>query len=405
MAYHYLRGLIYRPAVCASSTLGDRAASAIVAVGTSSKHVVQILQLLEERHLSFSFCLNKADLTVLSGFGLLFQSFDLDRSGALMKDVQRLLRSLVELLDRSSPSASVEFRRIIGLLSMNGTPPVRTPILSRHSSDSNLSSVEESIKATQRQMKAIASHFTSVTQAKFKHDPSTNDHEHRRATVPTVSLGIYPNHSHTSLSSIRSEPSHPPRSEPALSPHLQRSSVTPTKQLPKRSSLPRSTNLDYLSFNEDGRSATAAYPYAANTMGKGDQAPTDWERLLGSLDNGQANIYDTIYGGQALEVLGDINSVTAANQLAWSPEMWSVASSDSMLVPGTAADVPQAPQSVLSFSDESLTSGEEFPELVGVPSHSSSGSETYKGIVIPELSPYGADSTLGLVGLDGNFGL
>jgi hypothetical protein len=320
----------------------------------------------------------------------------------LMKDVQRLLRSLVDLLDRSSPSASVEFRRIISLLSMSGTPPVRTPNLSRNNSDPNLSSVEESIKATQRHMKAIASHFTSVSQAKFKHDLSKNDH--RRATVPNVALGLFPNQSHTSLSSIRSEPTQQPRSEPALSPHLQRSSVTPTKQIPKRSSLPRSTNLDYLSFSEDGLSATAAYPFAANPTGKGEQAPTDWERLLGSLDNGQANIYDTIYGGQALEMLADVNPLTAANQLAWSPEMWPVSAGDGLVVPG-AADVPQAPQSVLSFSDESLTSGEEFPELVGVASNSSVSSETYRGIVIPELSPCSADSALGLVGLDGNFGL
>jgi len=402
MAYHYLRGLIYRPAVCASSTLGDRAASAIVAVGTSSKHIVQILELLEERHLSFSFCLNKADLVVHSGFGLLFQSLDLDRNGALMKDVQRLLRSLVELLDRSSPPASVEFRRIISLLSMSGTPTMRTPTLSRHNSDSNLYSVEDSIKATQRHMKVIASHFTSVTQAKFKHDLNRNDN--RRATVPNVALGLFPNQSHTSLSSIRSEPAQQPRSEPALSPPLQRSSVTPTKQIQKRSSLPRSTNLDYLSFNEDGLSATAAYPFAANPTGKGSQAPTDWERLLGSLDNGQANIYDTIYGGQALELLADVNPLSAANQLAWSPEMWTVGNGDALSVPGTV-DVPQAPQSVLSFSDESLTSGEEFPELVGVASHSSNGSETYRGIVIPELSPCTGDSALGLVGLDGNFGL
>lgn len=403
MAYHYIRALIYRPAVCASSILGDRAASAIVAVGSSSKHIIQILQLLEERRLSFSFCLNKAELVVMSGFGLLFQGLDLYRNGALMKDIQRLLRSLVELLDRSLAPASIEFRRIMNSLAMTRTPPMgRTPILSRHNSDSNLSSVEDSIRATHRHMKAIASRFTSSAQAKLKQEPANNDH--RRATVPAVSLGSFPNHSESSISSIRSEPSHQPRSEPALSPHLQRSSVTPTKQLQKRASatFPRpSTNLDYFSFAEDGLTVTAAYPYATNTNGKFDQIPTDWERLLGNLDNGQTNIYDTIYGGPSLDALADVPPLSTANQFAWSPEIWNLSTNDSLVVPG--GGVPQAPQSVLSFSDESLTSGEEFPELVGVASSSSGGSETYRGIVIPELSP--SETALGLAGLDGNFGL
>jgi hypothetical protein len=389
--------------VCASSKLGDRAASATVAVGGSSKHIIQILQLLEERRLSFSFCLNKAELVAISGFGLLFQGLDLDRNGALMKDIQRLLRALVELLDRSLAPASIEFRRIINSLAMTGTPPMgRTPMLSRHNSESNLSSVEDSIRTTQRHMKAIASRFTSAAQAKFKQDAVSNDH--RRATLPAVGLGHFPNQSECSISSIRSEPSHQPRSEHALSPHIPRSSVTPTKQLQKRTSayLPRSsTNLDYLSFGEDCLSVTAAYPYATNTNGKLDQTPTDWERLLGSLDNGQANICNTIYGGPALDALADVPPLSAANQLAWSPEMWDLSTNEGLVVPGSG--VPQAPQSVLSFSDESLTSGEEFPELVGVATNSSVGSETYRGIVIPELNP--ADTTLGLGGLDGNFGL
>lgn len=383
--------------------LGDRAASAIVAVGNSSKHIIQILQLLEERRLSFSFCLNKAELVVISGFGLLFQRLDLDRNGALMKDIQRLLRSLVEVLDRSLTPASIEFRRIVNSLAMTGTPPMgRTPMLSRHNSESYLSSVEDSIRATQRHMKAIASRFTSAAQAKLKQDPVSSDH--RRATFPAVGLGHFSNQSESSISSIRSEPSHQPRSEPALSPHIPRSSVTPTKQLQKRTSafLPRSsTNLDFLSFSDDCLSVTAAYPYATNTNGKLDQTPTDWERLLGSLDNGQANIYDTIYGGPQLDALVDVPPLSAANQLTWSPKMWNLDTNDGLIVPG--GGVPQAPQSVLSFSDESLTSGEEFPDLVGVASNSSVGSETYRGIVIPELNP--ADTALGLTGLDGNFGL
>src|SRR5215469_6471240 len=188
MAYQYIRSLIYRPAVCASSLLGDRASSALVAVATSSKHIIQIVQLLEERRLSFSFCLNKAELLALSGFGLLFQGLDLDRNGALMKDIQRLLRSLIEILDRSVPIVSIEFRRITSSLSMAGSAPMRSPMLSRHSSESNLSAVEDSMKATQQQMKAIASRFSSSGPGKFtRQDPSIGNGVERRATLPVAS--------------------------------------------------------------------------------------------------------------------------------------------------------------------------------------------------------------------------
>ena len=417
MAYHYIRSLIYRPAVCASSLLGDRASSAIVAVATSSKHIIQIIQLLEERRLSFSFCLNKAELLVLPGFGLLFQGLDLDRNGALMKDIQRLLRSLLEILDRSLVIASIEFRRIISSLSMAGNAPMRSPMLSRHSSESNLSVVEDSMKATQQQMKAISSRFSSTGPGKFNRQDLNNGAE-RRATIPVAtSIGQHlTNQSQSSISSVRSEPpaqqhQHYPRSEPALSPHLHRSSVTPVKQLPNKRPSARpsaQTNLDFLSFSEENAmSVTAAYPYATNTNGKHDVTPTDWERLLGSLDNGQTTIYDTIYGGPPLDAITDVPPLSAAAQqgLAWgSPEMWTFSGGDSSSLgipgqpPGSAG-----PQSVLSFSDESLTSGEEFPELVPA----RSDGETYRGLVIPELSPAcgSVDAALGLTSLDGNFRL
>ena len=419
MAYHYIRSLIYRPAVCASSLLGDRASSAIVAVAGSSKSIIQIVQLLEERRLAFSFCLSKTELLVLSGFGLLFQGLDLDRNGALMKDIQRLLRTLVEILDRSLSSVSIELRRIISSLAMAGNAQMCSPMLSRHGSDTNLSSIEDSMKATQQHMKAIASHFSSAATGKFnRQDPNANAGVERRATLPVAtSIGQHlPNQSQSSISSIRSEPpqqqyQHHPRSEPALSPHLQRSSITPVKQLPNKRPSARpsaQTNLDYLSFGEDNAmNVTAAYPYATNTSGKSDVTPTDWERLLGSLDNGQTNIYDTIYGGPPLDALADVPPLSAAAQqgLAWgSPEMWTFSGADaaSLGIPGTGPG-SVGPQSVLSFSDESMTSGEEFPELVPA----RSDGETYRGLVIPELSPAcgGVDTALGMAGLDGNFGL
>ena len=47
----------------------------MVALASSSKHIIQIVQLLEERRMSFSFCLNKNGLLLLAGFGLLYRMY------------------------------------------------------------------------------------------------------------------------------------------------------------------------------------------------------------------------------------------------------------------------------------------------------------------------------------------
>ena len=76
LAYYYIRTLIHRPAV--GSSLGAKAGSSMVALASSSKHIIQIVRLLEERRMSFSFCLNKNELLLLAGFGLLYRMYILD---------------------------------------------------------------------------------------------------------------------------------------------------------------------------------------------------------------------------------------------------------------------------------------------------------------------------------------
>ena len=162
------------------------------------------------------------------------------------------------------------------------------------------------------------------------------------------------------------------------------------KRRPNPTSQPAAhRNIDFLAFNTDALATHSLGPTAI----KSEVSNSDWERLLGSLDGGQTNIYDNIYGGQPAEALLDIppsaTTATDSSGVSWSPDAWDWNSY------GTAAP----PQSVLSFSDESLTSGEEFsgnPWESGTP-----GSDRmYAGIMIPDMS-----TPTGLGGLDGNFGL
>ena len=84
---------------------------------------------------------------------------------------------------------------------------------------------------------------------------------------------------------------------------------------------------------------------------------TEWEALLGSMEGGLNNVYDAIYGG-GQGFIGDVTQAPATVKSGsndWSPEPWDV---NGFNLSDYPASNP-APQSVLSLSDESLSSGED----------------------------------------------
>ncbi|QDS76004.1 hypothetical protein FKW77_004664 [Venturia effusa] len=391
LAYHYIRSLIYRPAVCASAAIGDLAGSARVVLANSSKAIVQIQELLDERGLVFSICLNRGELLVLAGFGLLFQNIELDEGGALIRENQRQINTIANFLDRVPSTASVEFRRISNAVAVPALSQQRQmTTLSRHNSDRSVVDVHEGMNSAQKHIRAIMNRFTAPSR------PSKDD---RRATLPTLGFNHNFSHSENSLHSVRSEPS-TARSEPTLSPNMdmKRSSLSLPKtgrSRPHSSASRPLTNLDYLPLGETD--ADNHMSFSHNSSRKKESTATDWEQLLGSLDNGQTNIYDGIYGGPPVDALLDVTPLPAASDpnMVWSADMWSVGTDDI----GTQRRSEEAPRSVLSLSDESLTSGEEFPELMQSVSH-----ESFKGICIPIASP-GRTDRYGIGSLNEQFGL
>ncbi|KAJ4376278.1 DNA-binding transcription factor cat8 [Neocucurbitaria cava] len=379
LAYHHIRSLIYRPAVVAN--LGDKGSSAVVAVGDACKHIVQIVQLLDERKLSFSFCLNRNEVLVQAGFGLLFQTLNLARDGKLIKDSNRLVCSVMDMLERGNAAGFTEFRRVgCSMVAVPRLEQMPAPSVSRHNSDGNMGAPMDTFRATQKSLKAIAARFSPSALKATRQDPQ----EPRRATLPTISpnMGVHANPSSTSLSSIRSEPP-VARSEPTLSPLSHRASFSmPNKRRPSQSTN-QHRNIDYLSFAND---PLASYALQVPQGVKGEVSTSDWERLLSSLDNGQTNIYDTIYGGPPADALLDVGPLSAGgdSNVTWSPNVWNWGSCNEQAPP---------PQSVLSFSDESLTSGEEFSSGTCEYGSTPGSDRLYTGIMIPDM------------GLDGNFGL
>jgi len=128
-------------------------------------------------------------------------------------------------------------------------------------------------------------------------------------------------------------------------------------------------NLDYLPFNNTAgatqplspqqprsqaatQNSRAANLPAANYQSKTSTiTSTEWEALLGSLDGGQTNLYDAIYGGPTLS-LADSTATASSSYSDWSPQSWDMTALTMHDFTNSGAGPAH---SVLSFSEESLS--------------------------------------------------
>ncbi|CAK4032492.1 Transcriptional activator acu-15 [Lecanosticta acicola] len=416
LTYHYIRALIHRPAVCAS--LGARSQSSVMATASSCKHIVQIIQLLDERGMSFSFCLNRDEMLVLAGFGLLFQGLGLDPNSKILRDNSKMLSVIIDTLTKSKAPCAAQFEKVAtSFMPVRPSPPpvpkTKMLSLSRHNSDGTQSLPS----STRKQLKAIASRFTANSKTP-KLDASDGS---RRATVHNISLLPYnqQTHSQPSLQPPTYAPSSTSRSEPARSPvnmysrpgptiNNARPAATPRSQHKTRNTAQKLPNLDYLSFGNEPDTPSPP-PSRTTQLIKPEPGPTDWEKLLGSLDNGETNIYDACYGGPPVDALLNAPSLGLSSNnastpalasaesasIAWNGDLWAICqtdtntSSSSGLTPGGGAHTAG---SILSFSsaDEGLSSSEDFTGDWTTGKSGSTQAE-FRGIVLPQ----GDDLTLG----------
>lgn len=166
---------------------------------------------------------------------------------------------------------------------------------------------------------------------------------------------------------------------------------------------PNNTNLDFFAFANDPaiQHAMAAPPI------KTEPQPTDWEKLLGSLDNGQTNIFDACYGGQPVEVLNNYappqpinhrHSTSTLNNhnsaLDWNADLWNLYQTNTQTsLPAAACERPAHNDSVWSYStDEGTASAEDLTAQVASWSGGSSdvsghndSADAFPGIVLPDL--------------------
>lgn len=339
----------------------------MVALAQSSKHIVQIIQLLEERRMSFAFCLNKNEVLLLAGFGLLFQGLDLDRKGKLIQDSQRLLCSVTEILERSGAPGASEFKKIAcAMISVEHVSHnARTPDdpASRREIQGTMPAPKNVCKPG-RKLQNIASRFSPSNVPEVKLESSNG----RRSTAPSLSAADIPlcarSNSQNSVSSAVSDP--------MITQYSKRLS---TSQSPLQAESLKPPNLDYLSFNSDPPPASQQLnvdsgrnvkhrdqnPYPNSNLGQ--EAQVSLDGLFPSPD-----------------IFSSFISPSPSANVDWCSDLWNM-----------TTDFGQQPsQSRISFSEEELTSGEELSncELSG----------DFRGMTIPVTDGLG-----GLEGFDSNF--
>lgn len=379
LAYYYIRTLIHRPAV--GSSLGNKSSPSVMSLADSSKHIIQIVQLLEERSMSFSFCLNKNEMLTLCGLSILYQGLDLKQEGKLMQESQRLVTSVVQILTKNQAPGASDFKRLASsMIRLESPSPMPSNDSASHMAapQSSKSTPSPSIARQQLRPQIYRQHSATMSE----NDLLSQQEKLRRATMPHITLSRqeYTPHGRSSMDSTRSES---PMSRREYNPAA---STLPTV-IKRRSTNDKPPNLDYLSLsntpigsqpqspvlsrqnkpqlsnqsqNHNSSLLTSMFPNTHTTYSQSSKStgvsPSEWEVLLGSLDGGQTNLYDAIYGGPALS-LSD-NTATSSYG-AWSPDsQWDMASLG--MADFTPAAGQGGPRSVLSFSEESLSSGEEM---------------------------------------------
>lgn len=321
-----------------------------MSVSDSSKHLIQICQLLEERNMSFSFCLNKADLLVFCGMALLYQGLDLKQESKLFQDNEKVVNAVIKTIGRMKTSVAYNFRRVADLLikveepqQSLPTPPGHSPDLSvRRSSQKGLPvskpKKKSSSQSNQPHQFSLGRH-SSVSEP----DLVAQQEKLKRMVMPGMAQVPGTGEPEPHRSSARSSlDSARPNATLLLQRRDQRLSMSQATMM-ARLSPPQKPNLDYLALGNSLSQQsppspvhkTLPLPHAAvlpsgvpaqsfYNPGQSSQKPptsgisaSDWEAFLGPMEGGQSTLYDPMYYGPQLPL---DTPVTPAVEGSWSPE-------------------------------------------------------------------------------------
>ncbi|KAK6530146.1 hypothetical protein TWF694_003514 [Orbilia ellipsospora] len=338
-AYYYIRILIHRSTIGSDS---NNSGGSVHAVVESSNRMFQIVKLLEERKLGFSFCLNKNQTLLLCTFSILHGATDYAHDGVLAKDTQKLVSEILNTLQKNRYPLAKALNVIASSLFKLDR---RSNNLRNAPSPSLPSSIRDDVQQLRR-----AYSMSSKPQEKPKPRQIQTDMSTVGSISPASAITYHPNWSRASL---------PPQ---AVSPKsLQNTKVLNTCTMtPITPTLDKSSNSDIYNWNMDATTASTQ-----NTNRHSAVSGSEWERMLALMDQNQGiNIYG---GGSTFESPVDMNGPLESP--TDSADRRDSAKSIYEVLHPTAASV----SSFSNFSDEDLglpifdsdnTSGY-YPDLMG----------------------------------------
>jgi hypothetical protein len=356
--------------------------------------MIQIIELLEERNLSFSFCLNKADTLVLCGVTLLFQTMDLKRDSKLLKDHEKLVNAVIKAADKAKAPGCYELKRVAGVLvTVDEPPPQSLPTPPRQSPDASLAAPPAQRTSPSMVHKAHPPHGRHIAASISETDLLLQQEKLRRMTMPQ--------HAQQRADHLPPRPRGSfdcPRPTIPLSQRdhrlsLSHAQATQAAMLARMATSPSTKQtMEYLHLDSHSQPSSPAqacgsHPpmtHAQQThlyaqLQKGTAvSPAEWEALVGSMDSGQLNVYDAIYGGPGLGLalaetpMSGTTTTTSATQ--WSPHPWDLTGFNLGDFPsGTASS-----HSGLSLSEDGLSSTDDLGSV---------GSMDFRNPLIPVTSP------------------
>ena len=435
-----------------------------MSLADSSKHLIQIVQLLEERSMSFSFCLNRNEMLTLCGLSVLYQGLDLKQEGKLMKDGQRLVYWVVKYLENVNAPGALDFRRLAASMIAFESPQnvFRRPNESNMPGFTTYPTVPVYAPSKQPMGQSPYSGMVCVSETNLLQQQKDRI---RRAAI-SDQTSRKSNLSRSSLESMKSESSSSRHDNGSVVSQLP-NPTSATSRMGFTSHSGSKPNLDYLPLDNNGVASLPRFRVPLRTSSSRkkssphtpnftqDAAPTrrtppshnkvsssvtpaEWESLLSALDSGDSNIYDAVYGGPSIPLTSvlpspsyapstnnhaqanmniDANTLqdlslqdhglttTISNSSSntfddWSPELWDMAALNMH-----DFDISGPAQSVLSFSEDSLSSGDDL-EALGFGSNNSncSGRQSLDGHYRNGAQLITGESYLH-DGLDGMFGL
>ena len=313
--------------------------------------------------MNFTFPFNRKELILTAAFSILWQSIDLDEDSKLVKDNQKSLSLALGMLARENQTAAAEFQRTAtAFMHLEGrrllSPKyieIETPAAKVINSMPAPQRQDNKSKSTRKQLQAIASRFSTFNK-------SSRPEESRRATVPLANAAQAQSMSPTqragstvSLSSTRSAPVFP-MSTPSPGAYLHPSQSNGSQH--------SNINLDYFPIG-DGEQLDTQTSASSSTM-LPPRKPA--QHLLSPNIASNGGSWDNLLNMNAMGTPGSLNNILDPNNMFYGTASTQPGLGNEWIADPTGWGLPSmdfsskapVPQSLLSFSGESMTSGDDL---------------------------------------------